>query len=267
MRLKKPCLSNVCEEVKIALFLGPLMLLASFLMTGCSLWSDDTLPPRPDNGLAGAEGHLDKLTEKRLSRVSAAITVAADEDEAKSNSVIKGELEVAKSMIGEPLKADLEWAKARADKDSPEYYAAQVKDSDALLQSIRDANKKYEEEKAKQEAEYKSQLAAKELELKALQESKDAEKWTWTGIGLFAFGLSIAFLAPSARMKLAGGGLVIGGIIASSVPTIIKQPWFNYAIGGTVVFVGLAGVGYLIWNARKSKGTNGANDATDTPSV
>ena len=50
------------------------IILCSTLLAGCCWWSDAPLPePATDNGLAASESRLDHLTDKRDSRVAAAV--------------------------------------------------------------------------------------------------------------------------------------------------------------------------------------------------
>lgn len=234
-------LRSCCLEVKLAVFIGPVMIAIASLLSGCAIFRGEDIAPSAHNGLSKAENNLDGLTDKRLSRVSAAITVALNQEEAKLNSVIKGELSVAKAMIGEPSKIDLDWATERASRNEASFYESQLAESQKLLAEIKLADWKYEQEKAKQEAEHKAQLKAKELELKALQASRNSDKWTWAGIGLFVLGVAMIVFSPNPKHKPLGGICLMTGIAAGSIPMILNESWFLYALGG-LVLVSLVGI-------------------------
>lgn len=258
--MKKFCPSGICFETKAALLIGPTLLLLSALLSGC--WSSKELPPPgTDPVLTTAEGKLDYLQDKRMSRASAAVEAALMEDEAKANSVIKGELTIARALLGEPTANDLAWATARADKDDAAYYLAQLEDTHKFLEQVKAANKTYEDEKARLQAEHNAGLTQMKLELKA----KEDEKWTWTAIGLFLAGMAAIYFGGGFKQKALGGLFIIGAIIAGAVPRIQSEPWFLYAVGGSVAAVMVVGVGFMIWKAKQE--ANGANDANTPPTA
>lgn len=267
--MKKPCRSGVCLETKAALLIGPLLLLASIFLSGC--WTTKELPPpATDPVLTSAEGKLDYLQDKRVSRASAAVMAALMEDEAKANSVIKGELDIARSLLGEPTADDLAWAIKRAEKDDDAYYLAQLDDTKAFLDKVKAANKAYEDEKARLQAEHNAGLSQMKLELKA----KEDEKWTWTAIGLFLAGMAAIYFGAGFKQKALGGMFIIGAIIAGAIPRIQSEPWFLYAVGGSAAFTVVAFVGFLLWKAKKEvaceegdkpKENNGADDTPAKP--
>ena len=267
-RLKSTFL-NACLEVHLALFVGILMFVMSFLLAGC--WSTKKLPPpATTDTLCSAESRLDYLGDKRLSRISSAISVALEEDEAISNPVIKGELSIAKALAGEATYGDLEWASNRASKNSEEYYLSQLEDSRKLIAEINEANKVYEAEKARKDAEYKAGIAQREMELKAEREAHEADKWTWTGIGLFVFGVASLYFGSSIKQKAFGALILVSGIVAGSVPAIQKESWFKSGVGGLILFIILSAIAYGIWYAKKSKNaelsavTNEKNDTSSS---
>lgn len=214
---------------------------------------------------------MDYLQDKRMSRASAAVSLALMEDEAKANSVIKGELDIAKALLGEPTADDLAWATNRADKDDEPYYLAQLNETKKFLEQVKAANKAYEDEKSRLQAEHNAGLSQMKLELKA----KEDEKWTWTAIGLFLAGMAAIYFGAGFKQKALGGLFIIGAIVAGAVPRIQSEPWFLYAVGGSAAVSVITFVGFVIWRAKKEvacadknnpKETDGAN-GTSTTSV
>lgn len=228
------------------------VILCSTLLTGCFWWSDDAPLPEPatDRSLAASESRLDHLTDKRDSRVAAAVTTAKD---ISTESEVKSELDVALAMLPPATSADLAYAKERAEKGDDAFYAEQVAVSRALAQAIIDANRKYESEKARKQAEYDAALKEKEMALAAEQEARQSDKWTYAGIALVTIGLLAAFLSP---MKLAGAGVALSGIVVGSFPVLSKESYFPYLIGGIV----LSGIVAAVLTRRKP-----APDASQTP--
>jgi len=228
-----------------------LLVIPCLLLSGCFLWDDEALPaPATDRGLSGAESRLDHLTEKRDSRVAAAVTVAKD---ISTEDAVKNELEVAQGMLPAPTAADLAFARDRADSADDAFYAKQVEVSRQLAVAIIEANRRYESEKARKQAEYDAALKEKELALAAEQEARQSDKWTYAGIALVTLGLLAAFLSP---MKLAGAGVALSGIVVGSFPVLSKSAYFPYVIGGLV----LSGIIAAVITRRKP-----SDDATQTP--
>jgi len=197
-------------------------IICSTLLAGCCWWSDDAPLPEPatDHGLAASESRLDQLTDKRDSRVASAVATAK---ELSSETEVKSELDVALAMLPPATSADMAFAKERAAKGDDKFYAEQVAVSRALAQAIIEANRKYETEKARKQAEYAAALKEKELALAAGQEARQSDKWTYAGIGLVTIGLLAAFLSP---MKLAGIGVAAAGLVVGAFPIISKSTWF-----------------------------------------
>ena len=260
------------------------------LLTGCSLLGGNSaksgpLPePATSNGLSGAENKLDHLTDKRISRVAAAVTVASEKadglPDGNDKSVIKGELGVAKAMVGEPTPADFAYAKQRASNYSQENYIKEVATSESLRKAIDEANSKYEQEKAKKQAEYESKIAEKELELKARRQELEQERIArkqeleqqriqhnnerilMAGGAAIALGILLSIFAPIPKLKQLGLVLVAFGTIASMIPFIADEPWFKYAIGGAVGLVVLTGIILFLLSNRKSKVDNCSKDTS-----
>lgn len=235
-------------------------------LTGCSLWggkSEEPLPqPATTDNLSGAEANLDKLTDKRMSRVAASVVVAesavSKEVPNKADlAVAKSELKIARTMTGEPNPQDLAYAKERSNKISTsaddlveKILNENVARAEALKKEIDAANNKYEQEKAKKQAEFDAKLKEKEIEIKKRQMeleqerlAKESERWTWVGIGLFTVGMLLSFLAPVPFLKKAGMALTLTGLICGSFPIVGNEPWFKYAVGGAI---GLLVIGLLV---------------------
>ena len=229
------------------------IILCSTLLAGCCWWSEDAPLPEPatDHGLSGAESRLDHLTDKRDSRVASAVATAK---ELSSETEVKSELDVALAMLPPATSADMAFAKERAAKGDDKFYAEQVAVSRALAQAIIEANRKYETEKARKQAEYAAALKEKELALAAEQEARQSDKWTYAGIGLVTIGLLVAFLSP---MKLAGAGIALSGIVVGSFPLLSKEPWFLPALVGGLV---ISGIVAAVLTRRKTNA-----DAPQTP--
>ena len=226
-------------------------IICSTLLAGCCWWSDAPLPePATDHGLSGAESKLDHLTDKRDSRVASAVATAK---ELSSETEVKSELDVALAMLPPATSADMAFAKERAAKGDDKFYAEQVAVSRALAQAIIEANKKYETEKARKQAEYAAALKEKELALAAEQEARQSDKWTYAGIGLVTIGLLALFLSP---MKLAGAGVAAAGLVVGAFPIISKSTWFIPSLVVCLLVFGL--VAY-----RRAMRT--AADVTQTP--
>lgn len=217
-------------------FASRFILVAScMILAGCCWFDEAKLPEPGTNGsLSGAEASLDHLTDKRDSRVAAAVTVAR---EVSNQDAVKAELDVAQAMLPAPTPDDLKFAKDRSDKGDDKLYAEQIAISRALAASIIEANKKYEAEKAKKQAEYEARLKEKELALAAEQEARQADKWTYAGIGLVTVGLLALFLSPA---KLAGASLALAGLVAGAFPILSRKSWFLPSLIGAVILAGLA---------------------------
>ena len=222
-----------------------LALILCLPLSGCFLWDDAALPaPATDSGLSGAESRLDHLTEKRDSRVAAAVTVARD---ISTEDIVQRELEVAQGMLPVPTAADLAFARDRADKGDDAFYAKQVEVSRQLAVAIVEANRRYESEKARKQAEYAAALKEKELALAAEQEARQSDKWTYAGIALVTLGLLGAFLSP---MKAAAIGVALSGFAVGSFPIVSKQPWFSHAVVGTLILASGAAL-FLLYRASR----------------
>ena len=246
---------RICPLSLFAFIFGLLMIL-----TGCSLMSGTKSEPLPapatNESLSGAENNLDKLTDKRMSRVAASVIVAESavtkpEPSKADLAVAKSELKIARAMTGEPSQQDLAYATSRSNKISTsaddlveKILNENVARAEALKKEIDAANNKYEQEKAKKQAEFDAKLKEKEIEIKKRQMeleqerlAKEMERWTWVGIGMFSVGMLLSILAPLPILKKAGFALVLTGLICGSFPIIGNEPWFKYAVGGSIALL------------------------------
>lgn len=263
----------MCIETRLAFIASGMLFMVSGML-GCKTAPSPLPEPAITQGLSGAETKLDELTEKRLSRVSAAVTVANEKaaglPDSNEKTVIKGELGVAKAMVGEPTPEDFAYAKKRASEYSQENYITAVATSEALRKAITGANTKYEQEKAKKQAEYESKLAEKELEIKSrLQEleqqriQSNNEKILMAGGVAIAFGILLSVFAPLSKFKQLGVALIGFGTIATMIPFIADETWFKYAVGGVVGLVVLSGIISFIISNRKNKVDNCTKSVDD----
>lgn len=247
---------------------------AILFIVGCT--TTTSLPePASTQGLAGAENKLDQLTDKRISRVAAAVTVASEKadglPDGNEKTVIKGELGVAKAMVGEPTPEDFAYAKKRASEYSKENYIKAVATSESLRKAIDEANSKYEQEKAKKQAEYESKLAEKELEIKARKQeleqeriARNHERFLMAGGGAIFIGILLSVFAPLTKLKQLGLALIAFGTIATLVPFVADEAWFKYAVGGVIGLVVISGLVSFIISNRKNKVDNCTNDEDDS---
>ena len=262
-------------EVASAFVLSTVLFSLSAVVSGCSRTL--SIPePATTQGLAGAESRLDSLTDKRISQVAAAVTVANEKadglPDGDEKTVIKGELGVAKAMVGEPTSEDFAYAKKRASEYSKEGYIKEVATSEALRKAINEANSKYEQEKAKKQAEYESKIASKELEIKARKQeleqeriSRNNERFIIGGAVAIGLGILLSIFAPMVKFKQLGLSLIAFGTIATLVPFISDEPWFKYAIGGTVGLVVVSGLISFIISNKKNE-VDICNKNVDDPS-
>lgn len=249
---------NICPISITALSVGFVMIFAGCRTSG----SSDPIPePATNASLSGAESNLDRLTDKRISRVAASVVVAegavSKTEPSKSDlAVAKSELSIARAMTGEPTKADLDYASARAEKmlasspdDAKKIIAQGIVTAENLKKEIETANNRYEQEKAKKQAEYEARLkekdaeiASRKMELEQERIAKREERFTWAGIGLMTLGIIVAFAVPSTIAKKVGIGLTLAGVTIGVIPFIGNEPWFKWVVIGVVASAVIAGL-------------------------
>lgn len=239
--------------------------IAILLLSGCALWdSDPELPPLPEpattSGLTLAEKELDAATDARLSKIAASIIAIEDvlegADGKEANAAL-WELEITKVLAGIPNVADAKEAEARVAKfmgSTPDAdYEIAMKEVTSLMKQIAEADKKYEFEKAKRQAEFESKLKEREQEIareKELRrvESELAQKekvstiFTIVGAVLFVAGIAFFPLSRYLGMSPLWGVLITGGgLVAGSVPFLVNHEWFIYISGGAILISVIGG--------------------------
>lgn len=242
-------------------------LLTALLLTGCSLWPDKKveLPPLPQpattDSLSGAEKELDKATAERLSKAAASVGVAhvlaGKNPPSQNNDVLKAELGLAKTLVGRAEDKDWEAAKKRSEaalggKPLDEAYKAEKEAAEALRNKLKEADAKYEAEKAKKQAEFDAKLKEREQALaqeKALRrlEAEEARKDKFlymgglvclAGVAMFVFG-----------SKAMGLQLLAAGAAVSSLPFVWDSPYFIYIVGAFSL-LGLIAVARVVFRKK-----------------
>jgi len=227
-------------------------LFTALLISGCTLWKKD-LPPLPEpatnNGLAGAEKELDKATAERLSKVAASVgmsyVLAEKNPQSQNNDVLKSELKLAKTLVGKAEEKDWQVTKARVEgvmggKPLADAYKDEQAAAVALRVKLKEADEKYEAEKAKKQAEYEAKIKEREQALeqeKALRkiEADEArkDKFIYLGGLVCLFGLGV-FVWGSKK----DGALILGGGFAiSSFGYVMGTPYFYYVVGAMALLV------------------------------
>lgn len=218
-------------------------------LSGCAWFSEPLPEPATDNGLAGAETNYDRIADKIDSRVAAAITVA--KDNAKDEKTVTGELAIAQAMLDAPKPDDLAWAKARAEKGDDKFYAEQLLQARQLAAAMIEANKRYEEEKARKDAEYKAGIKKAEMMLAAAEKSK-INSWFLIGGGALTFiGVILVVVGTLPILKKLGASFLILGAAIGSVPFISEEPWFKKAIGWTIGIIIMFILAWLFMSRKK----------------
>lgn len=248
---------KTCFETRIALSLSLILFTASFFLAGCPATVGVLPEPATNVQLNKTEFKLDTLTEKRISRVSASVIVAREASNglppSKETSIVKGELDIAKASLGSPTIEDLNYAKQRASSNNELAYSKSIATAEALRQSIKEIDQKYEQEKAKKQAEYESGIKEKEFQIKAKQEELENARiehanqrfMTWGG-GLIATGSLIAFFVPIVSMKRLGYLMFGLGTMFCFIPFVSSEHWFMYSVGGIVLFIAISMLVYGI---------------------
>jgi len=223
------------------------------------------------NGLAGAEQVLDKATAERLSKAAASVGVAhilaKKNPQSKNNDVLVNELGLAKSLTGHAEPKDWDEAKKRSEAaiggDLTQVYAKLNEEAVALRQKLAEADKKYETEKAKKQAEYEAKLKESDQKIKQEQEMRRLEaeearkdKFLYLGglvcliaAGIFVFG-----------SKQDGVEAFLAGSAIASLGFIWGHPYFIYIVGA-FAFLAFIKVALLLFKHKKKKSdcTNGAS--------
>lgn len=215
------------------------------ILIGCV--TTDKLPSLPEpatnNGLASAEKELDKATAERLSKVSASVgmsyLLAQKNAQTPTNDALTAELRLAKTLVGRAEEKDWLITKARVESvmgGTPvaDAYKKEQEEAVALRVKLKEADEKYEVEKAKKQAEFQAKLAEREQALAQEKELRkiDAEearkdKFLYLG-GLISLAGIAMFIFGSKTMGLQ---LFASGIAVSSLPFIWGTAYFPYIVG------------------------------------
>ena len=236
------------------------------LLTGCSIFKKDgTLPPLPEpatnNGLSVAEKELDEAAAKRLSKVSASVGIsyvlAQKNPKTPNNDVLLSELSLAKILAGRAEEKDWVTTKTRVESvlgGTPiaDAYKKEQEEAVALRSKIKEADAKYEAEKAKKQAEYESKLKEREQALEQEKELRrlDAEearkdKFLYLG-GLISVAGIAMFIFGS---KIMGLQLFASGVAVSSLPFVWDSPYFIYIVGAFAL-LGLIAIARVVFRKK-----------------
>jgi hypothetical protein len=236
-----------------------------FILTGCKTAPKPLTPlpePATNAGLANAEKELDAASESRLSKIAAGVgasyLLAEKNSPSTSNSVLLAELKLAKTLAGRAKDEDWVTIKKRVESalgggDLGKLYEKEQADAAALRSKLKEADAKYEAEKAKKQAEFDAKLLEREQEIKREQEMRRVEalearkdKFMWLG-GLICLAGALMFVFAS---KQDGIEALIAGVAIASIGQIWDSPYFPYAIGG-MLLLAVVKVGFLLFKKRK----------------
>jgi hypothetical protein len=240
-------------------------LFTALILTGCIWGNKPELPPLPEpatnSGLAGAEKELDKATAERLSKVSASVgmsyVLAQKNPPTPNNDVLISELKLAKTLTGKAEEKDWQVTKARVEsvlKGTPiaDAYKKEQEEAVALRVKLKEADAKYEAEKAKKQAEYEAKLTEREQALAQEKELRriDAEearkdKFLYLG-GLISVAGIAMFIFGSKSMGLQ---LFASGVAVASLPIVWNSPYFIYACGAFAL-LGLIAVARIVFKKK-----------------
>lgn len=261
----------ICEMRKWIL---PLFLSLALVLTGCVSWSlpfwkskdkDATaqVAPQPSGGLAKAEANWDKVNDQIVSKTAAAVgqasILAEKNPPSLNNDAIRGELSVAKALIGEPSPADAEAARKRAEAVLAgvalvDAYKKAVEEAQLLRIKMAEADKNYETEKATQKAKYEAQISV--LQTQAAEARKD--KFFYLGGFICLVGVGAIFFWPN---KVTAAEVILVGVAICGTPFVMDTPnfkWFLTAVGVIVV----AKVGWFFFLRKKPSA-----QCADSPTV
>lgn len=235
------------------------------ILIGCKTTDLPSLPePATNSGLSAAEKDLDKATAERLSKVSASVgmsyMLAKNNTPTPNNDVLMSELFLAKTLVGRAEEKDWNMTKARVEsvlKGTPiaDAYKKEQEEAVALRIKLKEADAKYEAEKAKKQAEFEAKLKEREQALeqeKALRkidaEEARKDKFLYLG-GLISVAGIAMFIFGSKPMGLQ---LFASGIAVASLPIVWNSPYFIYACGAFAL-LGLIAVGRIVFKKKPSQ--------------
>lgn len=217
-----------------------------FGLVGCATVSDAPLPKQPDAPTSQPiVAQVGQEQDKIDARVSAAVAVAVEANDAGKPKVVKAELGVAAAYLPKASESDLAYARQRAAQSDEKAYADAVDYGRKMLARIDStwARMEADSAQAKRVSELKDQrIAALQKEIEQVKAEASRNIFSLTGAFLIiAGGLACAF--ASFRT---GAPLLVAGFFSGSIPFIIGSPWFNWAAGTTVVIFLSMGL-FLIW--------------------
>jgi hypothetical protein len=241
-------------------------ILLLLVLTGCKTTTEKPLPPLPQpattQGLTTAEKELDKATEDRLSKVSAGVGIsyllAQKNPQSLNNDVLLAELKLAKTLTGRAVETDWVTVKKRVETalgggDLGKLYEKEQAEAAALRSKLKEADAKYEAEKAKKQAEFDAKLLEREQEIKREQEMRRLEKeearkdkFMWLG-GLICLAGALMFVFAS---KQDGIEAFVAGVAIASIGQIWDSPYFPWAIG-VMLLLAVVRVGFFLFKKRK----------------
>ena len=218
------------------------ILVIALLLAGCA-----TTEPVPEP--VPAQGTLDvvgKKEDKLESRTAAAVTVA--KANADQPAIVRSELSVAEAGLPKPSPEDLAYAQARAAKQDPKAYEANIANAAAARADINAMWLKLEAEQ-KQNAEVMSKMVEQIDTLKKHvdEAKKEGQRnlYAMVAAGMMVLGgFAIAF----GRVMI-GAGLLVSGVCIGAVPYLLDSPWFLPAVGG-LFLVGLILAGWHLYSGH-----------------
>ena len=235
------------------------------VLTGCKTAPKSLTPlpePATNAGLANAEKELDDASESRLSKIAAGVGVsyilAEKNPPSTNNSVLLAELKLAKTLAGRARDEDWVTVKKRVEVasgggDLGKLYEKEQADATSLRQKLKDADAKYETEKAKKQAEFNAKLLERDQEIERerrmrVLEAEEArkDKFIWLG-GLICFAGSLMFVFAS---KQDGVEAFVAGVAIASIGQIWSSPYFPWAIGAMLALA-VVKVGIVLFQKRK----------------
>lgn len=260
------------------------ILLLTLALTGCQWWADKKpdLPPLPEpatnSGLNAAEKELDKASEERLSKIAAgagaSYLLAEKNPPTQNNSVLLAELKLVKTLAGRAKDEDWVTVKKRVEAatgggDLGKLYEKEQAEAAALRTKLKEADAKYEAEKAKKQAEFNAKLQEREQEIERerrmrVLEAEEArkDKFMWLG-GLICLAGALMFVFAS---KQDGVEAFVAGVAIASIGQIWSSPYFPWAIGAmlalAVIKVGIV----LFRKVKKRKGLTDVQSGDERPS-
>ena len=207
-------------------------------LVGCSTLSDPPLPKQPDAPTSPAVvAALETAQDKVDGKVAAAVTVA--KENADKPAVVDSELGVALSFLDPPTADDLNLAKARAERSSPQDYDAARNFAKKLVASLDAAQAKLqsdEKEAVRVSALKDSKIAALTADL-ARAKAEGQRNVIAAVAGLcFLAALTMGLLGQYVRAGVAFG---VGTLLAA-LPVLFGSNWFLPVLGG-LLLAGVAG--------------------------